>query len=71
MCAVDDHKFDPIPTHDYYSIQACFSTTQLSERQAAFLSQENAGGFDERKYLIQRQTELTADLQQLDEACTL
>ncbi len=62
-----DHKFDPIPTHDYYSIQACFSTTQLSERQAAFLSQENAIGFDERKYLIQRQSELTADLQQLDE----
>ena len=62
-----DHKFDPIPTHDYYSIQACFSSTQLSERPASFLSQENVSGFDERKYLIQRQTELTADLQQLDE----
>jgi hypothetical protein len=27
-----DHKFDPVPTHDYYSIQAVFATTQLSER---------------------------------------
>ena len=25
-----DHKFDPVPTRDYYSIQAVFATTQLS-----------------------------------------
>ena len=24
-----DHKFDPVPTQDYYSIQAVFSTTQM------------------------------------------
>ncbi|MCA1963100.1 MAG: DUF1549 domain-containing protein, partial [Prosthecobacter sp.] len=26
-----DHKFDPIPTHDYYSVQAVFATTQIAE----------------------------------------
>ena len=29
-----DHKFDPIPTRDFYSVQAVFATTQLSERDA-------------------------------------
>ncbi|MEZ6113532.1 MAG: DUF1549 and DUF1553 domain-containing protein [Pirellulaceae bacterium] len=50
-----DHKFDPVPTRDYYSIQAAFATTQLAERQAAFLPKENTAGFDERRYLEQRQ----------------
>jgi mono/diheme cytochrome c family protein len=46
-----DHKFDPVPTHDYYSIQAVFATTQLSERAAPFLPIENTQGFEERAYL--------------------
>lgn len=46
-----DHKFDPIPTRDYYSIQAVFATTQLAERSAEFLPTENTTGFGERKYL--------------------
>ena len=46
-----DHKFDPIPTRDYYSIQAVFSTTQLVERKASFLEQENRSGFEEQEYL--------------------
>lgn len=50
-----DHKFDPVPTRDYYSLQAVFSTTQLAERRAAFLPEENTGGFEERKYLEARQ----------------
>jgi hypothetical protein len=36
-----DHKFDPIPTKDYYSLQAVFATTQFAESAAAFLPQEN------------------------------
>ncbi len=51
-----DHKFDPIPTRDYYSLQAVFATTQLVERQAAFLPAENIDGFEERSYLDQRET---------------
>ena len=49
-----DHKFDPVPTRDYYSIQAVFATTQMAERKAAFLPEENIGGFDERKFLERR-----------------
>jgi len=62
-----DHKFDPIPTRDYYSLQAVFATTQLSERAAPFLPQENVTGFEERKYLEPRRAEYLATLQQLDE----
>jgi sugar lactone lactonase YvrE len=48
-----DHKFDPVPTRDYYSIQAVFGTTQLAERKADFLNKENTSGFDERSYLTE------------------
>ena len=46
-CKCHDHKFDPIPTRDYYSMMAVFSTTQFSERDAAFLAVENQTGFKE------------------------
>ena len=46
-----DHKFDPIPTRDYYSLQAVFATTQIAERSAPFLDTENKQGFEEKKYL--------------------
>lgn len=42
-----DHKFDPIPTRDYYSMMAVFSTTQFAERDAAFMARENQTGFDD------------------------
>jgi mono/diheme cytochrome c family protein len=61
-----DHKFDPVPTHDYYSVQAVFATTQLSERAAAFLPVENTSGFEERKYLEQIAAEHQATLAELD-----
>ena len=40
-----DHKFDPVPTRDYYSLMAVFSTTQFAEREAEFLPMENKNGF--------------------------
>ena len=43
-----DHKFDPVPTRDYYGFQAVFATTQIAERPASFLPVENTSGFDER-----------------------
>ena len=61
-----DHKFDPIPTRDYYSMQSVFATTQLVEREAPFLPQENTSGFDERKYLEQRRVHYDAILARLD-----
>ncbi len=61
-----DHKFDPVPTRDYYSIQATFATTQLAERPAAFLPEENVAGFDEAKYLEPRREDYLATLRRLD-----
>ena len=62
-----DHKFDPVPTRDYYALQACFATTQLSERDAPFLPEENVSGFEERKYLEARRAEHLATLKRLDD----
>lgn len=61
-----DHKFDPIPTRDYYSLQAVFATTQLAERPAPFLAAENKSGFDERRYLEQRREHFRKILAGLD-----
>ncbi|MCB1062291.1 MAG: PSD1 domain-containing protein [Verrucomicrobiae bacterium] len=41
-----DHKFDPVPTRDYYRMMAVFSTTQFAERDAPFLEVENRKGFE-------------------------
>lgn len=62
-----DHKFDPVPTRDYYAIQAVFSTTQLAERAAPFLPVENTRGFEERVYLEKTREEHVATLKQLNE----
>lgn len=42
-----DHKFDPLPTRDYYRMYSAFSTTWLAERPVPFLPEENLHGFDE------------------------
>ena len=41
-----DHKFDPIPTRDYYRLYAALATTQPAERPAGFLDEENRDDFD-------------------------
>ncbi len=61
-----DHKFDPIPTRDYYSFQAIFATTQMAERRTDFLPTENTSGFEEKKYLDQRNEHYRAVLKRLD-----
>ena len=40
-----DHKFDPVPTRDYYSMMAVFSTTQFADRNAKFLRSESRENF--------------------------
>lgn len=70
-CRCHDHKFDPLPTRDYYSVQAVFATTQLAERAAAFLPEENTQGFEERRYLEQRQRFYQQMLTELDAKNTL
>ncbi|MDX1982152.1 MAG: PSD1 and planctomycete cytochrome C domain-containing protein [Bryobacteraceae bacterium] len=36
-----DHKFDPIPTRDYYRVQAVFATTEFARPKLPFLPEEN------------------------------
>ena len=40
-----DHKFDPIPTRDYYRLYAAFATTQPAEMKAEYLPSENRSAF--------------------------
>ena len=52
-CKCHDHKFDPIPTRDYYSVYAAFAATQPAEMKAAFLPEENQSGFAEKRKLVE------------------
>jgi mono/diheme cytochrome c family protein len=63
-----DHKFDPVPTRDYYRIQAVFATTQVTERPARFLNVENTSGFEEKRYLDARRAAFEADLDRIQKA---
>lgn len=47
-----DHKFDPIPTRDYYRIYAAFAGTHMAERQVPFIPEENLNGFEESEKLV-------------------
>ena len=47
-----DHKYDPIPTRDYYRIQAVFASTQFARRPAPFLEYENVDLQKSEKELI-------------------
>ncbi len=60
-----DHKFDPVPTRDFYRVQAAFASTQIAERPAAFLATESTAGFEEKQYLEARQTRLNAELKRI------
>lgn len=62
-----DHKFDPIPTRDYYRIQAAFATTQFAEREADFLDSENQRVFGQQKHYLQERIQYyQAILEQLN-----
>ena len=52
-CKCHDHKFDPLPTRDYYSLYSAFATTQPAEVKAEFLPEENRNGFAEKKKLVE------------------
>ncbi|MBT5914943.1 MAG: DUF1553 domain-containing protein, partial [Opitutae bacterium] len=49
-----DHKFDPLPTKDYYRMYSVFSGTQLAERPAPFLKEENKNRLEEEHNFTQQ-----------------
>ena len=49
-----DHKFDPIPTRDYYRFYSIFATTQLAERPAEFLDSENLNNFEHNRARLEK-----------------
>lgn len=49
-----DHKFDPLPTKDYYRFYSIFSNTQLAERPAPFSGKENLRGMKSGKQATQQ-----------------
>jgi mono/diheme cytochrome c family protein len=55
-----DHKFDPIPTKDYYSIQAVFAATAFARRPLDFLPMESTEGFESGR---SRYAEMIAELE--------
>lgn len=44
-----DHKFDPIPTKDYYRMQAVFGSTEFARPALPFLPNENVAGLSNAK----------------------
>ena len=63
-----DHKFDPIPTADYYRLQAVFATAEFARRPLPFLATENIKDLPEEqerlKKIIQQND---ANLKRFDE----
>ncbi len=52
--ACHDHKFDPVPTKDYYRVQAVFAPVQFAERAVPFLPCENTAGFADGRARAER-----------------
>ncbi|MEZ5363079.1 MAG: DUF1549 domain-containing protein [Bryobacterales bacterium] len=55
-----DHKFDPIPTKDYYSMQAVFATTAFARRPLAFEPVESTEEFERGR---RRYEEMIAEIE--------
>ena len=53
-CKCHDHKFDPLPTRDYYRLYSAFAGTQMAERPAPILESENCDGFEEGREHVGR-----------------
>ncbi len=56
-----DHKFDPVPTKDYYRLQAAFAPVQFAEREVPFQAYENTSGFNEGRVVVQQRLKSAKD----------
>lgn len=56
-----DHKFDPLPTRDYYRVYAAISGIQMAERPLRFLPEEKRDGFEEGKTFVERMLKYAVD----------
>ena len=56
-CKCHDHKFDPIPTRDYYRIYAALSATHMAERPVPFLAEESRNRFEEGRAHVEKMLE--------------
>lgn len=56
-----DHKFDPLPTRDYYRMYATLAGTQMAERPLNFTKGENRDGFAENQAFVQRMLDFARD----------
>ena len=54
-----DHKFDPVPTRDYYRIQAVFAPVQFADRDLHYHPDENIRDFAQSKRRTDRLYEET------------
>lgn len=61
-----DHKFDPIPTRDYYSIQAVFANTQMAEHSMPFLESEPSSPSADAQILKLRKEWITKEQNRLN-----
>jgi mono/diheme cytochrome c family protein len=53
-CRCHDHKFDPLPTRDYYRLQAVFAPVQFADRDVPFLPTENLTGLEAARDRVER-----------------
>ncbi len=64
-----DHKFDPIPTRDYYRMQAVFAGTAIARRPLPFLPDESTDGLDQGRAPFQaRLASLESRMEHIHEA---
>ena len=65
-----DHKFDPIPTKDFYRMQAVFGSISFMERKLPWQSFENITGIqaDRERYLRQQKTKAIRSITTLPKA---
>ncbi len=58
-----DHKFDPVPTRDYYRIQAVFAPVQFADRKVPYQPFENISGFKDMKVRTEKLLKETRNAQ--------